>query len=140
MIKDSMDLEIMRTLFVSMMLCAGVLYAAPPDAAALYTKNCSSCHDSGGRPIPNREALKLLAPESIVRALTTGAMRMQGSYLSATERGVLAEYLTGKTIEPPKPLAGRCSGDTPQAKLNGNWNGWGIDLENSRAQPAAAAP
>jgi polyvinyl alcohol dehydrogenase (cytochrome) len=129
----------MRTLFVSIVLSAGALYAAPPDAAGLYAKNCSSCHDSGGPRIPNRDALKLLSPESIVRALTSGAMRFQGSYLSGTERGVLAEYLTGKTIEPPKPLAGRCLGDTPQAKLSGNWNGWGIDLENSRSQPAAAA-
>jgi len=46
-------------------------------------------------------------------------MRFQGSYLSATERGALAEYLTGKTIEPPSRWLAAVPGTRPRQSLTG---------------------
>ncbi len=97
-------------------------------------------------------ALRQRAPEEIVAALTTGLMRQQGSELTELERRAVAEYLSGRPLGAARStdstsltnstgLAGRCAG--PSAPLNlsapGQWNGWGVDVTNTRFQPAAQA-
>lgn len=121
------------------LLLSSCAIAATPDGADLYTKNCAICHEALP-PLQNRVAMKVMPPEYIVRALDKGAMRVQGARLSAGERGAIAEFLTGKTIasQPPSP-AGRCPGEPPRSFSGPQWNGWGVDLENTRFQPADAA-
>jgi len=121
--------------------------AAPDatDGAAVYATHCASCHDSGAQRMPSKEALQAMAPDSIVQALESGAMRVLGQWgMDGPERVAVAEYLSGKPFDPqwreremktcgePLPLS-----DDPFAKPH--WNGWGIDDNNTRFQPAAMA-
>jgi len=116
---------------------------ASADAGAeIYATKCAGCHESGGPPYLNHFVLKAAAPEYIVYMLVSGAMHEQGARLTASQMAAVAEYLTGKPPGRPgaTPIsAGRCSGPTPNVPATAQWNGWGVDLENSRFQPADQA-
>ena len=119
----------------------------------MYTDHCATCHAAGTDPrTPTVAALRQRAPEEIVAALTTGLMRQQGSELTETERRAVAEYLSGRAIGAAGStnstslanstgLTGRCAGPTAPLNLSapGQWNGWGVDVTNTRFQPAAQA-
>ena len=118
---------------------ATIVLAAAPDGADLYAKNCAACHETL-TVLQTHVALKAMSPESIVRALTQGAMRVQAARLTAPERIAIAEYLTGKPVQTASPgTTGRCSGEPPTGFAGQQWNGWGVDVENTRFQPADAA-
>jgi polyvinyl alcohol dehydrogenase (cytochrome) len=123
-------------LFLLSALCA---HGAAPDGPSLYTKNCAGCHEAGGPRIPNREALKAMTAEGVVRALSHGAMRFQGSYLSAAQRVAVAEFVTAKPFAKFDESAGRCTAAPPSSLAGPGWNGWGVDLDNSRMQTSEAA-
>jgi len=133
---------VFRRCAVSISLCA-ILgtppgWSAPPDGADLYAKNCAICHETLA-VIQNHVALKSMPAEYILWALSSGAMRTQGSRLTKDERVAIATYLSGKGVDKSIDRgAGRCSG-TPGGAADREWNGWGVDLENSRFQPAGAA-
>ena len=81
--------------------------------ASLYAANCAACHDGGLPKAPHRQWLELLAPASIVRALTSGVMATQGSGLTAREKLQIAEYLTRVPVSgglPKVSEAPRCTG------------------------------
>lgn len=129
--------------FVSLAL---ICSAAPPadlpvDGKALFEKNCALCHkpDADSRT-PTTEALKRLPNHTVVVALESGSMKAQGAMLSAAERHAIADFLAPRiaaSIEPARENA--CpAGAPPLSNLNG-WNGWGVDLVNSRMQPAKDA-
>jgi polyvinyl alcohol dehydrogenase (cytochrome) len=119
--------------------------AQEPDAAALFKSACAQCHDgSGATRAPSPDALKSRSPESVVDALTGGAMRYQGLQLTGTERRTLAEYLSGKK------MGGDLTGVGPAARCTTVpamtdpdagplWNGWGPTVENNHFQPAKDA-
>jgi polyvinyl alcohol dehydrogenase (cytochrome) len=115
------------------------------DGSAVFTKNCVTCHDGApGSRAPVREQLASRSPESIVDALTGGAMRYQGLSLSGAERRAVAEFLSGKALGGEKPLdlnLGRCAMPQPmRAPASAPmWNGWGPTLANTHNQPAKAA-
>ena len=122
-------------------LCAlGSLWAADPDGAALYKAHCATCHDAGsvqGR-IPKRDELAARTPESIFSAMFGGAMDIQAAGLSENEGRAIARYLTGKEFSTATETssAGMCSAPAKKFSLNdGDWNGWGVELDNSRYQP-----
>jgi polyvinyl alcohol dehydrogenase (cytochrome) len=120
-------------------LCAATIAFAAPDGADLYTKNCAVCHEVLV-VLQNHVALKTMSPEYIVRTLTIGAMRVQASKLTRDERVAIAEFLTGKPLESaPAGNVGRCTGDAAKSLSGPQWNGWGVDLENTRFQSADAA-
>src|ERR1700733_14110703 len=138
----------MKPMLRATALVSGTLIAAfaafaqsAPDGQAVFQRNCSMCHQAGGDPrAPLPEALKERPNESILVALEAGIMRSQGELLSAAERRAVAEYLSPRSAEADviaKPNA--CPANSrPLGKLTG-WNGWGVDLVNSRLQPTAAA-
>jgi polyvinyl alcohol dehydrogenase (cytochrome) len=72
---------------------------------------------------------------AILAALDTGSMKTQGAALTTAERRAVAEFLStaGVTAE---PRTGFCA--APATKLTGatGWNGWGVDLSNTRFQPS----
>ncbi len=107
---------------------------------ALYVKSCAVCHELGTLPLLNRFVLKGMSASYIVLALTDGMMRTQAARLNAGEREAIAEYLTGESVVKvgtAPPAQGQCSQKTSfNAKALG-WNGWGVDLENTRFQPDA---
>ncbi len=121
-------------------LCAlGSLWAADPDGAALYKAHCAMCHDAAnvqGR-IPKRDELAARTPESIFSAMFGGAMDIQAAGLSEDEGRAIARFLTGKEFSAVnETTAGMCSAPaTKFAPASGDWNGWGVELDNSRFQP-----
>lgn len=110
---------------------------------ALYKERCAACHETGVPRAPNRAALEHMAPENIRFALASGSMAMLGTGLSTSQIADVSEFLTGK---PPakEPLSADtlCSSSAtafadPLAKPY--WNGWGVNLEQHRFQPAEMA-
>jgi len=116
---------------------------AGPDGAALFKRDCASCHQrpAADSRAPNQEALGQLAPEAIVTALTTGAMRLEGTLLNVPERRAIAEFLTGRKVasDPVTSGVGLCTTSSPMSDpaVGSHWNGWGNGVTNARFQPAA---
>ncbi len=127
---------------IGLLCCLAIsAWAQTPDGKALFAARCAMCHGAGGdarAPLP--EVLQQRPNESIVVALEAGAMRSQGATLTAAERRAVADYLSPKTAASEQPIReNSCpAGPHPLANLNG-WNGWGVDLVNSRMQTTAAA-
>ena len=138
----------MRTMFrsIGIFCCFAISVlaqpaATAPDGKALFAANCAMCHGAGGdarAPLP--EVLQQRPNESIVVALEAGAMRSQGARLTAAERRAVADFLSPRTAASEQPLReNSCAAGVPtMTNLNG-WNGWGVDLANSRMQTTAAA-
>ena len=71
-----------------------VVLAADPDGAAIYRQRCAACHEvSKETRAPAPAALRLMAPENIVKALESGMMKDQGAAMAADERRIVAEFL-----------------------------------------------
>jgi polyvinyl alcohol dehydrogenase (cytochrome) len=116
--------------------------AADPVAASrgatLFQTQCRSCHGETTAPgMPSRAVLAELAPETIVEALTDGAMRLQGETLALVDRIAIAESITGrKAVAQAAVMTGRCAGTVASgAPDSASWNGWGVDTGNTRFQP-----
>jgi polyvinyl alcohol dehydrogenase (cytochrome) len=114
------------------------------DGAAIYERQCASCHAGGANSrAPGRDALGLRRPEAVIESLVNGAMRVQGSRLSGPERRAVAEFLTGRKIggDVAGMADGRCKAAAPMGDPAGGpaWNGWGGSLANTRFQAASAA-
>jgi polyvinyl alcohol dehydrogenase (cytochrome) len=121
--------------------------AAAPNGEAVYRQHCAGCHESSMPRLPSRDALRAVTPEAIETALSSFTMRRQGAALSLAERRAVAEFLSGR---PPGsyrapleviPKSAYCASPpgpvNPQASQA--WNGWGVDLRNTRFQPSASA-
>ncbi len=125
------------------LLISAHAFAQAPDGAALYQKTCATCHQQPGADsrAPNRETLGQFSPESIFTALTTGNMYRQGYELSDPEKKAVAEWLAGRAIGAPTPIAesSRCTSAAPamtDPTKGTNWNGWGGTVTNTRYVPA----
>ncbi len=119
----------------------------PPSARQLFDQSCTACH---GNPEVSRAAdpavLRRMTPERIYEALTTGVMRVQAQDLSDAARRGIAEYLGDRklgagTSGDAKLMPNRCETNPAVLDLSRApaWNGWGVDLANTRFQPAGAA-
>ena len=107
----------------------------------LFESKCLSCH---GRPgferAPTPDALRAMAPERIYQALTSGEMKAIGDTLTELQREQVSESAAGRLMGTASADAGsmpnRCTSDPPlRAPGPGDWNGWGVDLANTRFQP-----
>jgi polyvinyl alcohol dehydrogenase (cytochrome) len=111
---------------------------AAPDGAELYKSRCSVCHDGEPQPrMPARAELTARTPESVYNALTNGVMVTQANGLSEDDRRAIARFVTGKEFSSASSQpVGTCAAPAkPLALGDGDWNGWGIDLDNSHYQP-----
>jgi polyvinyl alcohol dehydrogenase (cytochrome) len=133
--------------FATLVLAAGTAFAQTPDGAALYAKHCARCHETDQTGwAPRRAALAKLPPGVVAAQLHVGLMTMMAT-LTGEEKVAIASYVTGKPAEAfhmPAASApeGFCSTATPaEADLlsGARWNGWGVDLGNSRFQSAEMA-
>lgn len=112
-----------------------------PVAAALFEEHCASCHLAD--VIPRALAIdnmRAMSPGAIIAALTNGSMKQQGMELNLEERQLLAEYITGRSIEAdPAEAFGACAPSLSSGwrglDQGPNWNGWGGSLINQRHQP-----
>ena len=122
------------------------LRAEEETPAEVFNRICSNCHNTNPPPRAMRgEQLRALPPEKIFFALDKGLMAMYVMSISQERKKALAQFITGKplgsTSEAPEELQ-RCAKNDPlpaDALNQPHWSGWGIDLENSRFQPAAQA-
>jgi polyvinyl alcohol dehydrogenase (cytochrome) len=109
--------------------------ATAQDAATLFVKHCANCHRNASdirAPLP--DVLALMPQQQIIAALESGSMKSQAEGLSPDQRSSLAAYLSKVTAVDVAP-DGRCGAGVTPAKLEGAWNGWGVDLTNTRFQP-----
>jgi polyvinyl alcohol dehydrogenase (cytochrome) len=116
-------------------------------AQALFDERCASCHikPAAGTRAPTLQQLRATTAEAIHAAITTGSMAPKASGLSEAERRAIAEYTSGRPFGSAAPgdastMPNRCAVKPLGNPLAGPaWNGWGVDLSNTRFQPAAAA-
>jgi polyvinyl alcohol dehydrogenase (cytochrome) len=132
--------------------------AAPPTTApaslgteagfAIFQQNCTKCHGNpdSAVPAPSPTALRQLSPEAIYDALANGLMRIQGQSLTDEQKRRVAESLSARmmgsaAVGDAKQMPNRCPSNPPLADPSAApaWNGWGVDLVNSRFQSAQAA-
>lgn len=120
----------------------GGVNAADGIGKQMFADACASCHDAGLDRAPHSNILREMAPEAILRALTDGAMREQGSAFSPAERTAIAEWLAGQKLgAATAPEIARCSG--PAARFDHNQPpvlpGWGFSPANAHALSARDA-
>ena len=111
--------------------------------AQVYRETCASCHDAGIGRAPQRFVLQDMTPEAIHQALTTGAMRPQGTALSAEQKVAVAEYLPGRKLGASNAAASlkMCEGTRARFDLGEPpaFTGWGLDNASTHAIPAASS-
>src|SRR5262245_5637968 len=128
--------------YVALVAFGACAVAQAPDGAAVYTRYCARCHEADKSGFsPPRAALTKLPPEEILTQLHLGFMSMLVT-ISDEEKRAVASYLSGKPAGPFRaPVAPEPQGFCPAASsasadlmAGPRWNGWGVDLDNSRFQ------
>jgi polyvinyl alcohol dehydrogenase (cytochrome) len=115
-----------------------VAYSAAMDGPTVYAQRCATCHENATDRIPPRAQLRTMPPDAIVTALVTGKMQPQAAGLNPEEVRNVAEFLTGRRVGEATATANAksCSQSATALSVdNGAWNGWGVDIENTRYQP-----
>ena len=95
-----------------------------------FQTRCAVCHSNPG---PNRgptsEAIRLMTPEKIAEALTTGKMKTQGTDLNEGQIRRVAEFMSGRPMGSSGPgdaknMPNKCANNPPITNLNAGWIGW----------------
>jgi polyvinyl alcohol dehydrogenase (cytochrome) len=113
--------------------------ANDPPSAQIYQQRCAVCHDNAQDRIPPRFLIARRSAEDVMQTLTSGSMKQQASGLTPEQIRALAIFLTGK--QPGAPIqanldANKCQSAGGPIDLKApQWNGWGVDYDNSRYQP-----
>jgi polyvinyl alcohol dehydrogenase (cytochrome) len=110
-----------------------------------FQTRCSICHSNPGpNQGPTAEAIRLMTPEKITEALTTGKMKTQGAELNEGQIRRVSEFMSGRPMGSigagdAKDMPNKCTNNPAITNLNAGWIGWGIDNGNTRFQPARGA-
>ena len=142
-------MTVARTVRVFVLLLTAAFLTAPlraqttPNGAALFQTHCATCHEgaaAAGNRAPTRSLLAQKSQEEILRALESGPMVIYGNRMSEAGRRAVAAFLSSNTASTEAlSRANLCVTKepiTPAAAANPeNWNGWGLDVVNSRYQP-----
>ena len=108
------------------------------DGMALYQEHCAACHDGQVPRAPHMITFSTIGADTILNAMNNGVMRAQASALSVTEREVLAGFLAGEAMAPPKPILA-CA--DPMNELASSdaaaMQGWGGNAKNRRHSDGA---
>ena len=115
--------------------------AQAPDGAALFQQHCATCHAGAAAAAsraPTRAVLAEKTQQEILQTLESGAMVIYGNQMNETERRAVAAFLSSK-IATDVSRANLCAPAPPITPAGladpHNWNGWGVDVVNSRYQP-----
>jgi len=112
---------------------------APIDPMALYQAHCAACHDGKVPRAPHMITFSTIGSAAVLTAMNEGVMRSQASALSATEREVLAGFLAGEAMAPPKPIMACTQPMAPLARDDESaMQGWGGDARNRRHAAASS--
>lgn len=114
-----------------------------PDGAALFKEHCAMCHEgaaAGAGRAPTTALLAEKTREEILQALESGAMVIYGNRMSTeAERKAVAAFLSSKSSGDAASRANMCTAAGPTTRGDllkaDSWNGWGVDILNSRYQP-----
>jgi polyvinyl alcohol dehydrogenase (cytochrome) len=109
----------------------------------LFARECATCHPAGNNDrAPSLQALRELAPEAILTALTTGRMAVQAQQLSPADRRAVAEFVSGRAVTAGTTISGGQCGTAASASTSSpsfedsfnkpSWNGWGGTLGSAR--------
>jgi len=134
--------------FLASSLLLALIFATPsasaqaaPDGAALFQQHCAACHAGAAAAAsraPTRAVLAEKTQQEILQTLESGAMVIYGNQMNEAERRAVAGFLTSK-VATDVSRANLCASAppiTPAGLANPhNWNGWGVDVVNSRYQP-----
>ena len=95
---------------------------------------------------PSPAAIREMSPERIYDALTTGVMKAQGDTLTEDQRRMTAAFLSGRPLGSmkagdAKDMPNHCASNPPMSDPSAGpeWNGWGVDVANTRFQSAKGA-
>ncbi|MGH9495900.1 MAG: PQQ-binding-like beta-propeller repeat protein, partial [Candidatus Sulfotelmatobacter sp.] len=135
-------LRALTLLFAAAVLSMSARAQTSPDGAALFQTHCAACHEgaaAASNRAPTRAALGQKSQEEILRALESGPMVIYGNRMSEVERHAIATFLSSNTASTAAlSRANLCTTKAPitsaGAKSPENWNGWGLDVVNSRYQ------
>ena len=115
----------------------------------IFEQKCVSCHGhpATGSRAPSFATMKLMTPEKIYAALTTGPMAVVvGNAMTDMEKRRVAETVSGRLLGSTgagdaKTMPNHCATNPPLADPTAGpaWNGWGADAGNTRFQTAKAA-
>jgi polyvinyl alcohol dehydrogenase (cytochrome) len=113
---------------------AGGRYAM--DGGPIFKERCATCHDPATDRAPSRAELEKRTAEDIYDALTIGPMKPMAGGLNEAQLYGIAYYLTGKAPVPRTNEAdpNKCARQTPLNPKAPMFNGWGVDVTNSRYQ------
>jgi len=120
--------------------------APEPALDALFDKSCASCHDHPETTrAPDRAALRLISPEGIYKALSSGAMVPMAAGVPDAQKRALAEYIAGRKMLGERSGAASAMNNAcgplkgPIAAGGGDWNGWGNGAADGRYQARPGA-
>src|SRR6516164_9036347 len=137
--------------------CAGAAHAQAPNPSArsagtesgfaVFQQRCMGCHgNSNVERAPSPAAIREMSPERIYEALTTGVMKGQGADLTDDQKRMTATFMSGRPLGSlkqgdAKDMPNACTSNPPFADPSAGpaWNGWGVDVTNTRFQTAKAA-
>jgi polyvinyl alcohol dehydrogenase (cytochrome) len=109
------------------------------DGSYLYHSRCASCHTPfNAVRAPWPDTLRIMLQPAILTALESGKMSAVGSGMSHEQRVAVANYL-GRPQTEQSSVAKACGTTSQPISSSPLWNGWGVDLSNSRFQPAELA-
>ncbi|MCW5516641.1 PQQ-binding-like beta-propeller repeat protein [Muriicola sp. Z0-33] len=96
-----------------------------------FSTKCAMCHyGKGAATAPSVTHMNAMSPRSIVAALESGKMQIQGSSLSKEEKIGIAEMLTSKKYSEGTAPVNMC--DAPDLQLsNIKYSGWAGNVEGT---------
>ena len=112
-----------------------------------FERECSKCHGNAAvERAPTPAAIRQMPPERIYAALTTGVMKTEAANLTDEQKRRLAEYMGGRplgsaALGDASQMPNHCPAEAtfPDPAKGPIWNGWGVDVHNTRFQNAEAA-
>jgi polyvinyl alcohol dehydrogenase (cytochrome) len=128
-----------RFLLPAGFLLAYCASAQTPNGGYLFRRNCAACHFPGNTtraPLP--EVLASQSREKLLETLEKGSMKEQAAKLSPAERAAVVDYLVKPSVAPQaETVTNKCAAAPPALSQLAGWNGWGVDLANTRFQAKA---
>jgi polyvinyl alcohol dehydrogenase (cytochrome) len=95
---------------------------------------------------PSPAAIREMSPERIYTALTSGVMKGQGDTLTEDQKRMTATFMSGRPLGSlqqgdAKSMPNQCTANSLLSDPSASpaWNGWGVDVANTRFQSAKAA-
>jgi polyvinyl alcohol dehydrogenase (cytochrome) len=133
------DMHIRRYLLSILCILAALPgWSSEPEAdgAALYDTHCAQCHNGSVSKAPPLSLLQIMSASSVLRAIDSGVMQEQAAGMSQIEKRVLAEHLTGQSLDSSTTAqpAPTCTGDAAEFDYTAqpDARGWGVTAGNRR--------